>query len=168
MPNSRLIKTINLAIVFVAVLLAIVIVRKYFLTTAPQALPSIAVGTEISIPDVDWTATPRTLLIVLRNDCRFCTESAPFYRQLVAKSSGFQNLRLIAVSPHSTNITRQYLDSLGVSINEIRESQLHAISVAATPTLILVDDRGKVKDSWVGFLDSNEEAVVFDSIASGL
>ncbi len=43
----------------------------------------VKVGDQLpSLPAYDWKAHDRTLVLALRNGCRFCEESIPFYRKL--------------------------------------------------------------------------------------
>jgi hypothetical protein len=51
----------------------------------PENPPPISrkVGEELpSLPAYDWKAYDRTLVLALRNGCRFCGESIPFCRKL--------------------------------------------------------------------------------------
>ena len=72
--------TTNIAIITVAVLLGIVLIKNYVLSgpgpNAPGPPSTIPTGTKLSVQDVDWAAMKRTMLMVLSNTCRFCTESA--------------------------------------------------------------------------------------------
>lgn len=155
----------NVAIIVVALLLGIVVVRKYLLEArSNSASPSVAVGTKLSIRDVDWSKSQDTLLLVLREGCRYCAESAPFYQRLVAKASGNKDLRLIAVLPQNPGDARKYLDTLGVTIAEVREATLSEIGVTGTPTLILLNNTGVVKTVWVGELPADKEKEVLEKI----
>jgi thioredoxin-related protein len=156
--------TTNIAIITVAVLLSVVLVKTYFLSgrgpDGPTALPTIPNGTKISLQDVNWAAKKRTMLMVLSNTCRYCTESADFYKKLAQERAKLDDLRIIAVLPQEVAAGQAYLNKLGVSVDEVRQSQLDAIGVRATPTLLLVDDKGVVTGSWVGKLPAENEAEV--------
>ena len=155
----------NLAIVVLAVLLCIVCVRKYLPAMAMvEPVAQITLGTKISIADVDWSLRRRTLLIALQAGCHFCTESAPFYRRLVASASHNENLSLMAVLPQDPNAARQYLDSLGISSVDFKWSELTKIGITGTPTLLLLDDHGVVRAFWVGKLSVDQEDEVLRRI----
>ncbi len=168
--NNRLVAATNVAIVVTAVLLGIVCVKKYLLTftittpTKPAAPAPIVVGTNISIPDVVWSRSRKTMIVALHEGCRFCTESAPFYKRLVAKANGNKNLQLIAVLPQDPINARQYLDSLGVAFNDIKYLELRKIGVSSTPTLLLLDDHGVITAFWVGALSVDQENEVLRRI----
>lgn len=146
----------NVAIIVVAILLAVVLVQRYFLTkTAPSQ--EVAAGTKISLPEVEWAKNGKTMLLVLQKGCRFCTESAPFYQRL-AHTAADKNVKLIAIFPHSPVEGRDYLGELGVPVTDIRQSSFNSLGVRGTPTLILVDDKGAVAESWVGKLPPEKES----------
>ena len=66
----------NFLIIVVAVLLVAVIVQKYFLdkSTAAnqQARVQPTIGKQINLPDENWSAQPKTVVLALQTTCRFC------------------------------------------------------------------------------------------------
>ncbi|MGB7923564.1 MAG: hypothetical protein WCF57_10000 [Pyrinomonadaceae bacterium] len=173
MSNGILKKTellANIAVIVVALLLGVVLVKRYLLTgneAAPAARrvdPRIPAGTKASLPDVDWAKNGQTLLLVLSSDCRYCTASAPFYQRLADATAGRPDIHLIAIFPQAVEEGQKYLDDLGVSIKEIRQELPGNTGAGGTPTLILVDAHGIVKKSWVGQLSAPEESEVLDQL----
>jgi thioredoxin-related protein len=157
--------TTNIAIIIVAILLGVVLVKNYLLSgPKPDASPppTVPAGTKISLQDVNWGATKRTLLIALSDSCRFCTESADFYKKLAQERAKSNDVRMIAVLPQDVSAGHAYLNKLGVSVDEVRQSPLNAVGVKATPTLILIDDKGVVTASWVGKLPPEKEVDVLN------
>jgi hypothetical protein len=154
----------NLAIIVVAILLGIVLVRSYLWPTAkeagPKAPPVNLVGRKLSLPDMDWSKSERTLVLILQANCRFCTESAPFYRELSKRQATQSKLNLIAVLPNPIDDAKSYLGSMGVTVSEIRQAPLSSIGASGTPTLVMVDSSGVVTDAWKGRLDGTGEAEV--------
>jgi hypothetical protein len=151
----------NIAIVVVAILLGVVLVRKYLLPDAHAPIPpvpTIAPGTKLSLPNVDWQVNGRTLLLALSTTCRFCTESGPFYQRVAQERAKNQNIRLVAVFPQSVAEAQKYLSDMGVTVDEVREARLDSIGVMATPTLILANAEGAVVESWVGKLPGERES----------
>lgn len=154
----------NVAIVVVAVLLVFTLGKRYLFPPAPAPAPKeIVAGSTVSVPNFDWSQSNRTLLLVLQKDCRYCTESAPFYRTLVSTAPG-KATKLLAVLPQEESVAREYLKSLDVQINDVRQSSLGSLHVRGTPTLILVDSNGKVIKSWVGKLPDGGEKEVLSSL----
>lgn len=157
----------NVAIIVVAVLLCLVLVRGYFWPDAGEqgAGPNAAVvGKKLNVPGVDWASNKRTLLLALQPGCRFCSESAPFYKELVKRQAERPDLKLVAVLPSRVADSNAYLDSLGVTIQEVRQARLDAVGVAGTPTLLMVNSEGVVTGVWRGLLDSAHEAELLEKL----
>lgn len=172
MPESLFKKTeavANVAIIVVALLLGVVLVKRFLLPgggtdAARSADPRVAAGTKLSLPGEDWAGNGRTLLLVLSSECRFCTESAPFYQRLARDTAGRTGLRLVAVLPQEVGTGREYLQRLNAPIGEVRQAAPSAVGAQVTPTLILVDGGGVVTHSWVGKLAANEESEVLERL----
>ncbi len=154
----------NVAIIIAAVLLAAVLVKQQLIdgtrTQASGPQPSVAIGAKLTMPDVNWAENKRTLLLALSTTCHFCTESAPFYQRLVKE----RGVRLIAVMPQDAAEGRLYLSRLGVPIEDVRQMSLNSIDVSGTPTLLLVDEAGRVSGKWVGRLDPERESDLLNQI----
>lgn len=161
----------NIAIIVVALLLGAVLVKRYLLPGGDAAPtrnvdPRIPPGTKASLQGVDWAKNGQTLLLVLSRDCRFCTESAPFYQRLARETAGRTDIHLLAVFPQTVEEGKKYLEGLGVSVNEVRQASPGSTGAGGTPTLILVDSSGVVKNSWVGKLSTPEETEVLNQLAA--
>lgn len=155
----------NIAIIIVAIAVVTVLVRRYLSPTeapAPARQASApAKGSKIEVDGIDWSQSETTLVLALKKGCRFCTESAAFYQRLAQQAVDRKNVRLLAVFPDSPEEAKQYLDTLKVPI-DIKQSKI--LGVRGTPTLILVDSKGVVQQSWVGRLPSEVEIEVFKSL----
>lgn len=166
-PGKKIELAANLAIILVAILIGIVFVKNYLL--APQSTPEsrdyrVPPGTKVSLPEVDWAQNGQTLLVVLKKECRYCAESAPFYQRLVRETAAQKGVRLVAVLPQEVSEGKEYLSSLDVPIDEVRQAELSALGVQGTPTLILVNGQGEVMESWVGKLPVEQETEVLKRI----
>lgn len=158
----------NIAIISVAILLGIVLVRNLFHQHAqkaagdqkPQRTKPELIGKKAEIPGMNWDQTEQTLLLALQPQCKFCTESAPFYQKLATKHSEKTSFKLVAVSPVPVASTQQYLASLGVSIPEVKQATLQSLGLTGTPSLVLVDKTGIVKNFWLGKLRGETESEV--------
>lgn len=159
----------NVAIIVVALLLGGVLVKRYLLpnneaATAGRPDPRIPAGTKATLPGVDWAKNGRTLLLVLSRDCRYCTESAPFYQRLTRETAGHPDIHMIALFPQEVAEGRKYLDDLGITVHEVRQAAPSSTGAGVTPTLILVDGSGVVQNSWVGKLAAPEESEVLNRL----
>jgi len=104
----------------------------------------------------------KTLILITASTCHFCTESMTFYRKLssLARSRG---TRLVGVSWESPERNRAYLTSHGVDVDEIVSASKTSIGIRGTPTVILVNSRGVVLNSWPGKLDEPTETEVLNA-----
>ncbi|HLG17506.1 MAG TPA: hypothetical protein VJH03_23885 [Blastocatellia bacterium] len=162
----------NIAIIALAVIAGFVLIRNHLLerTLPPQAArrpdpPVIPpAGTKIFLPGVSWDQSERTLLLVLSTDCRFCAESADFYRRLAQETAASPSTRLMAVFSQDTEGARKYLSKLDVPVNDVKQSPLSSVGVRGTPSLLLVDNSGAVTESWFGRLSAAKETEVLNRL----
>ena len=66
----------------------------------------------------------------------------------------------MAVLPQEIPQGKKYLDTLGVPVGDVQRAELASLKIAGTPTLLLVDRGGVVKNVWVGQLNGQGEADV--------
>jgi thiol-disulfide isomerase/thioredoxin len=162
----------NIAIIVTASLLCVVLVKKHLIPQSAAPTNSIATNNQIqsrtseklSVPGIGWEQNGQTLLLVLSTTCHFCSESAPFYQQLMKERGG--HVRIVAVLPQSTGDGEDYLKRLGVSVDEVRQVPLNSINVRGTPTLLLVNNEGVVVNEWIGRLPTEQEAEVLSKVHS--
>jgi thiol-disulfide isomerase/thioredoxin len=156
----------NIAIIVVAVILGYVLVKQ-FVFPAPPAAPAQMkqpeIGAKINLPDTDFSASEKTLILALKKGCHFCSESAPFYQKL-AQMAPEKGVRLIATFPHSVEEGQGYLKELNVPIADMKQADFAAINVGGTPTLILTDKNGQVQKFWIGKLPADKETEVINSL----
>jgi hypothetical protein len=159
----------HIAIITVAVLIGLVLVKNYLLTdsksksaankaTAGDTSEPGIIGKAISLPDVDWKKGDQTLVLALSTGCHFCTESAPFYKEVIQKRRG--STRLVAVLPQSVEAGRKYLADLGIAVDDVRQAPPTSLGVQGTPTLLLVNKEGVITGSWLGKLRPEKELEV--------
>jgi hypothetical protein len=152
--------------VVVSLLLSVVLVKQFLLPPRGRraAGPQAVVGTNLkgSLPGVDWGKSGRTLILAISTQCHFCTDSVPFFKRVEKERP--RDVRLLAVLPQPVEESRKYLDAAGVRVDEVRQASPQSIGVPGTPTLLLVDARGKVSDVWRGKLQPNDEEKVIATL----
>ncbi len=158
------------AIILMAAVTSIILIPKwagkYFRQSTTQAsAPVLKPGDQITVPNQDWKKNGRTVLLFLSTKCHFCTESAPFYRTLMGQLENKQ-VHIAAVFPQSVEEGKQYLSSLGVLVTNVQNLPSELSQVRSTPTLVLVDDKGTVIDSWIGKLTPSDESAVISKITA--
>ncbi|MBV9923669.1 MAG: hypothetical protein JOZ96_01410 [Acidobacteria bacterium] len=165
----RLEAAANVATVIAAILLVAVLIgnhrRRPPADTAPKGGPSeVRAGVKLPVPGVEWGAGERTLVMALSTGCHFCTDSAPFYQRLAQERAKNPNLRLVAVFPQAVAQGQEYLNRLGVSVDDVRQAQFAPLGVSGTPTLIVANREGLVEASWQGRLSGEKEAEVLQRL----
>jgi hypothetical protein len=145
---------LNLACVAVIAYVAGVVIRSH--ASQPTVRLSGAVlGKQVPLPSVDWRRTHYTLVMALSTQCHFCTDSAGFYRRLL--STAGSKWQAVAVFPQPVDEAKGYLLDRGYSVATLKQSTLSDIGVLVTPTLFLVDEKGILRQQWIGKLDRTGE-----------
>jgi hypothetical protein len=142
-----------------AFLLVAALAAKRLREPASRGQIETALGTKLSLQGVDWSQSNQNLVLALSTGCHFCSESASFYRQLIPSATR-NRIRVFAVLPQAVSDSRSYLEKLGVPVPEVVQSPLGAMSVSATPTVLLVDRNGRIRKAWVGKLGLEQERQV--------
>jgi hypothetical protein len=135
----------NIATFVVAVLLSVVLVKAYFLPASSprtnlraRATNFLTVGASLAkrLPDIDWSRNRQTLVLALSTQCHYCTESAPFFRQIREKVGN--NVKILAVLPQPVAESEAYLNREGVRMDGVKQASLEQIGVTGTPTMLLL------------------------------
>ena len=118
------------------------------------------------IAGVDYKQAPRTLILALNVDCRYCTRSVPFYNSVAeARRENAGQFNLVAAFINKDpELVKSYVEQKGLSVQAIPGVDLDNLGVHMTPTLILVDSAGKVLDSWRGELQPDGERELFAAL----
>ncbi len=165
--TSNIEKVTHLSILLLCVTVSAVLIKKHFLTAA-TASPSIESGDILALPEQAGLAhTEKTLVIALSPDCRFCTESMPFYQDLIErKTAAKSDLRVVALveNPDRLSQEQRFLQEAGVDDDSLLSVDFQSIRIAGTPTLILVDRQGEALHVWKGKLTEEGQAQVYRSL----
>ncbi len=134
----------------------------------PEPRPVVEPGTALTLPAAaTGDGAAGSLLLVLSADCRFCTESMPFYRRLVARpevQSG--QVRLSVVSMEPLERMREYLREHDLAATHVMTVPESGLRVGATPGVVIATRAGVVRESWLGSLPPREEKRVFDALTA--
>jgi hypothetical protein len=159
--------TTNVVVVVFAIVAIGVLVKNYFAPEEVKTSVSVLKGTVFpDIPGVDYKQTPRTLILALNVDCRYCTRSVPFYNSLSEawqQNAGQFNIVAAFINDDAA-LVKSYAEEKQLSVQAIAGVDLDKLGVQMTPTIILVDSGGKVLDSWRGALQPDGEREVFDAL----
>ena len=120
-----------------------------------------------SIPSVDYQSSRHTLLIALNTNCSYCRESIPFYRKLaLANDQSEKPLRIVAVFPNKTAEVANYARENDLLLDTVAGVELSRLNISGTPSMILINSNGEVKDFWIGKLQDSETDRLISSITS--
>lgn len=165
--NQKIELAANILIVIFALLIIGVLVQRYFISS-PAAKNSSqriqpTIGKKVSLPDTNFSEKSKTLILALQSNCRFCTESAPFYKRLVEEAKD-KNIKFVAVFPAEVEDSIRYLNELAINGFEVKQAPISVLDASGTPTLILTNDKGEVTNFWVGKLPADMEMEVINQL----
>src|SRR5207248_1433609 len=111
------------------------------------------------LSEVGYDRTPKTLLVALNVYCKFCEESIPFYQRLAEaqrqNQSSFQMAALF-LNKEGDAVNR-FVNEKELSVAAIPAVDFSSLGISSTPTIALVDNHGKLVNSWIGELNENDE-----------
>jgi hypothetical protein len=153
---------LNVAIV----VLTIVVIYSFVsprLRSKPDGAPP--VGSRLEISGVTPKDHRSTLVMVLQIGCKYCKESAEFYRKLFEARGAGSDPHFIAVVPAAelTDSTK-YLSDSGIPADHVLNISMTQLNVAFTPTLLLLDESGTIRERWIGKVPAGKEHEVMDRI----
>jgi thioredoxin-related protein len=158
-------RTANIAVIVAVAVFLFIAARNNFFAPKPQpqANPEKELaGKTISLPGFSFANGHDSLLLVVSTTCHFCQESLPFYKQLSEKVHG--KIDIIAVLPEPENEAKKFLTDAGVQTDHIVKAVPNSIGISGTPTVLLVDSKGKVKNVWLGRLDEDGQKKLLSTV----
>ena len=165
--TSKLESVSNIAVIIAAIALCAVLVRNQFFTPQESGSPKSLQGATIDLASLTSSPSRRNLVMFISETCHFCEQEMPFYRTLREKLPS--QASLLAVFPPQEPDPDKFLAAKAVKVDHVSGSTaLAEIGVRGTPTLLLVDDRGKVVRAWVGAQPAEEHAKIVESVKQSL
>ena len=164
--KERLEVAANIVVIIVACIIGGYFLKERF--APPKTLASsLKAGDHLAgLAAYDWKTHDRTLVLALRKGCHFCEDSMPFYRKLANLEESHRiDTHLIAVFPDDASTVRQLVQKEQLSVQSLPAVALDQIKVQGTPTLILVDQQGRVSKVWEGELAVPGEEEVIAAIS---
>src|SRR5260370_10835133 len=140
----------NVAVIVLAVVIGSVFLIDRFAKHGPDP-NEVKIGDQLpDLPAYKWNAHERTLVLALRSGCHFCEASMPFYRKLaqLEQSSQF-GAHLAAVFPDDPAVVHQVVETQHLTLEVLPRFGLGQAKVQATPTLMLVDEKGRDSKVWM-------------------
>ena len=105
----------------------------------------------------------RRVVLAIRTTCPACSASERFYRELsLAVRAWSYSGGLIVLSPDPSTTISEWLAARSIEVDQVISGiDLYSIGVLATPTLLLVDERGYITDLLASRLTTEEEGDLF-------
>jgi hypothetical protein len=142
---------VNVAILLTCAFVCVGIVRQFSHSagaSVDRKLTVFAPGdTADSLPGIRYENERATIVLYLRSTCKYCTESMAFYRLLMEHVGKRPGIHLVVATGEPTEVARSYLSSHDLKIDDVVQSRLSSVP---TPTVVVIDLHGKVKQAWVG------------------
>ena len=157
----------NVAVLLVAVaLLMALVTARLSRHQAPKLESGFHRGDVLPrLSSVDYSAAPQTMLIAMNTRCSYCKESLPFYKQLGSEQrKGSYGARIVAVFPNTETEVEQYKQQNPLDLETLANVDFRSLNIAGTPTIILADSSGRVRDFWIGLLSKDDEEQVLKTI----
>ena len=160
-------RSANIAVIVAVAVFLFLAARNDFFAPKPQLQPQAnpqkdLTGTTLSLPGFSFANGRDSLVLVVSTNCHFCQDSLPFYKQLSEKIHG--KVDLIAALPEPENEAKKFLADAGVQTDHIVKAIPNSIGVLGTPTVLLVDGKGKVKNVWLGRLDETGQKQLLSTV----
>jgi len=152
------------AILVVAALVVAIVLRNRGLFFPAVSPSGVEVGQVVPIAGLDYGASERTFVLILNTRCEYCAQSAPFYRTLANECDKSGSVRIVAAFQERLEESRSWLDSLLIPVHQVIEIDPQRLGLRGTPTVLLVDSRGRLVDSWKGKLDAETQVEVLQRI----
>ena len=155
----------NIAVVLVVVAAVSVGVRQYFRSKRlPESKNRIQVGAVFpTFSNVNYSQSPKTVILALSVSCRFCISSLPFYQSLAnAQRENNNSFQIVALFlDKERDSVNRFVEQKNLPVTAVPSVDFFSLKITLTPTLVLVDSAGKVLNSWAGRLAEDEEQEVF-------
>jgi thioredoxin-related protein len=176
--NSRGIKqaldiTASIACVIVCALLVTSVASNYFRTRANAnaerrtVSEGLQLGTKFpAIPGLDYKQHDKSILFFVSAECSHCIQNLPIYQRIFEKSKA---------TPRSTQALiglfenqKEYTDfaARGFSIPGKGNILFYTYNIRATPTIVVVDRGGNIRNFWIGELTTKAEEALTHIVGS--
>ena len=155
----------DFAVLLVALVVIGCFVKHEFTPRRGSALPQAQayVGKRIQLSGMHVPVGQKSIVLGISAGCHFCSENAAFYRTL-SRIRQQDRLYLIALLPEPVQTSTAYLKEKGIGVDQLISGPLSDASIAATPTLLLLNSDRRIQKAWIGALDERSQQDVLQSI----
>ena len=108
-----------------------------------------------TIPGFDYNQHDKSILFFLDSECSHCIKSIPVYHALFETAQKRAPKTLALLGLFEKDLGLRNFTSLGFDIPAKVNVSFAKYSIAATPTVVVVDRRGNIHNFWVGELTAD-------------
>jgi len=120
----------------------------------------------VDTPTLGLAGARSTLILMTASSCHYCTASMDSFDRLT-KTAHKVGVRVVAATSEDAARNRAYLQEHGVEADVVAAAEKNNIDIRATPTLLLVDQHGTIRNVWVGQFTPAREADVAKLLVIG-
>jgi hypothetical protein len=159
-------KLANLSVIVAAISVSALsieqLVRRFHSQAgASGASGSVEVGRKIKLQGTDFSSARTTVILGLSTTCPYCSNSLPFYRQLVryqdASATKSDKIQIVALFPQPMPEVNRYMVSHNLGVSVVGSVDFSELGLSATPTVLLVNSKGEIEKVWVGMLSEQRQ-----------
>jgi hypothetical protein len=132
--------------------------------TAPP--PVYATGDQVDVPAAWYANAPHTLIVFARASCAACEKAQPFLKAVAGRMDGHGDV-VMAHPAGAPEDDQKFARGLGVADDHVFLIT-GGLRVRATPTMVLVDQRGKVVGAWEGAGKEERQAAILSAVDAAL
>jgi hypothetical protein len=133
-------------------------VQKPALPTKPLA----QVGSVLSLEGVTFAKAPVSLLLVVSPTCKYCLASEHFHSKLLEIARAANTPVYVAVPARDGS--SHYMHELGASDDAVKEYRQLSLSIPGTPTVLGIDNAGRVRAEWSGLATPADEIEIVNLV----
>ncbi len=114
--------------------------------------------------------TGSSLIFVLSSDCKYCTQNAPFLKDLlVATKSANPSVVSIGVLPQPLDVAKSYIEKeMHLVLDEIAVASPTVLGVRGTPSVIALNANQEIVGEWVGLIPPELKSATIEEILTSL
>jgi hypothetical protein len=133
-----------------------------------QLQPNLLVGKKLVLDGQRWDQSPTSAVLFISSHCHFCEESVPFYRRIAQlrdrESPGFS---LVVLTRDTRTDMTGFLERKALVVSGIYDVPSGFADLAGTPTILIVDASGIVRQVFLGKLSPADEEKVLKILETG-
>jgi thioredoxin-related protein len=119
-----------------------------------------AVGQRIDTPDI-YSGSRFTIILFARSSCGACQAAKPQLRAIANLASTYLGVQMIVVPASDWSPEEgAYIHDLGLREEAVRHLSVSELKVRMVPTLVVVDQRGRIQLVQEGAPTSKEEIAI--------